>query len=87
MILFFSIGNTVPPPTAETRPPGTRPIDDAQCLVCLEKSADCVLYQCGHLCVCHGCGMELKQRGCHCPVCRAPIRDIIRTYKSGGLRE
>ena len=59
----------------------SRPLNDSQCLICLDKSADSVLYQCGHVCVCYGCGMELKARNAHCPVCRAPIKDIIRAYK------
>lgn len=63
--------------------PSRRPVDDAKCLICIEDAADSVLYRCGHLCVCHTCGLQLKQRGCHCPVCRAPIHDIIRAYKSG----
>jgi hypothetical protein len=70
-----------PPPAVPA--PGRNPVDDAQCLICIEACADTVLYRCGHLCVCHGCGLQLRQRGHHCPVCRAPIDDIIRAYKSG----
>ena len=59
----------------------SRPINNSNCLICLDKAVDTVLYRCGHMCVCITCGMNLQQRGSHCPVCRAPIQDIIRAYK------
>jgi len=65
-----------------TRKPAPTTVSDCQCLICLDKPVDTVLYQCGHMCLCYGCGMQLKQRGAHCPVCRAPIRDIIKAYHS-----
>jgi hypothetical protein len=59
-----------------------RPVDESQCAVCQDKAADTVMYQCGHLCACYSCAVLLKQRDAKCPICRAPIRDIIRAYKS-----
>lgn len=58
------------------------PIHAGQCVICIDRSVDTVLYQCGHMCVCHQCGLQLKMEGHKCPMCRAPIRDIIRAYKS-----
>lgn len=55
-----------------------------ECTVCYEKPVDAVLYTCGHMCLCYDCAKELwrgKGDG-HCPICRATIRDVIRTYKS-----
>ncbi|XP_061184299.1 E3 ubiquitin-protein ligase Mdm2-like [Saccostrea echinata] len=59
----------------------SRPVNDSHCLICLDKFSDSVLYQCGHMCVCYGCGRQLMSRGSKCPVCRAPIKDIIRAYR------
>lgn len=54
------------------------------CIVCYENQVDCVLYQCGHMCLCYTCARELwrGQGGGLCPCCRASIRDVVRIYKS-----
>ena len=58
-----------------------------ECTVCYERQVDCVLYSCGHMCLCFQCALELH-RGSRsagqglCPICRAPIRDVIRAYRS-----
>ncbi|KAK2151649.1 hypothetical protein LSH36_356g06010 [Paralvinella palmiformis] len=62
-------------------PSAATPFIDGNCVICLDKEVDSVLYKCGHMCLCYSCGMHLKARGAHCPLCRAPIRDIIRTYR------
>lgn len=59
----------------------SRPVNEGTCLICTEASVDTVLYMCGHMCVCYACSMNLKMRNNTCPVCRAQIKDIIRTYK------
>ncbi|XP_053406797.1 uncharacterized protein LOC128559399 [Mercenaria mercenaria] len=59
----------------------SQPVNDTHCLICLDNHSDSVLYQCGHMCVCYPCGRHLMDRNAKCPVCRAPIRDIIRAYK------
>jgi len=59
----------------------SEPLQDGSCLICLDRGVDCVLYQCGHMCVCMTCGLRLKGQGLNCPVCRAPIRDVIRAYR------
>ncbi|XP_035824188.1 uncharacterized protein LOC101846543 isoform X2 [Aplysia californica] len=63
-------------------PVSTKPVNDTHCLICLERHSDCVLYQCGHMCVCYVCGRDLVSRSLGCPVCRAPIKDVIRAYKT-----
>ncbi|KAI0232094.1 hypothetical protein LSAT2_017595 [Lamellibrachia satsuma] len=60
--------------------PQSCPASDGRCLICLDRSVDTVFYQCGHMCVCYSCGMELRARGSNCLMCRAPIRDAIRVY-------
>lgn len=56
----------------------------AECTICCEKSIDSVLYMCGHMCMCYDCAITQWRGigGGHCPLCRAVIRDVIRTYKS-----
>jgi hypothetical protein len=65
----------------------SRPVDAGLCTICLTATADTVLYRCGHLCVCFMCGLHLQQaqsvETIKCPVCRAPIEDILRVYESG----
>lgn len=56
----------------------------AECTICYENSIDAVLYMCGHMCMCYECALQQwrGKGGGHCPLCRALIRDVIRTYKS-----
>lgn len=55
-----------------------------ECIVCYEKAVDCVIYTCGHMCLCYECALQQwrGRGGGICPMCRMPIRDIIRTFKS-----
>ena len=68
--------------TVISPPPPTPPASAGQCIICVERTIDSVLYQCGHMCVCNYCGLQLKMNGNHCPMCRAPIRDVIRAYQA-----
>lgn len=56
----------------------------ADCTICYEKPIDAVLYMCGHMCMCYECALQQwrGKGGGHCPLCRAVIKDVIRTYKS-----
>ena len=71
-------------PPATTMP--NEPVEAGHCTVCLTATADTVLYRCGHLCVCYMCGLNLREtasvNGVKCPICRAPVDDIIRVYRS-----
>ena len=68
--------------SVEPRAAHSRPVPAGKCIICLDKDTDTVLYQCGHMCLCYTCGEQLKQREAHCPMCRAPVKDIIRTYRT-----
>ena len=48
------------------------------CVVCLEKTADVVLLNCGHLCSCSSCVSLLN---C-CPVCRGNIERYVPVFAS-----
>lgn len=65
----------------------SHPVQAGHCTICLTEVADTVLYRCGHLCVCYMCGLNLRENasnnnGVKCPICRAPVVDIVRVYRS-----
>ncbi len=55
-----------------------------ECIVCLERPVDCVIYSCGHMCMCHSCAVQQwrGRGGGFCPICRDVIRDVIKTFRS-----
>lgn len=63
-----------------------QPMSAGHCTICLNAIADTVLYRCGHLCVCYTCGLQLQHAtpasAIKCPICRAPVDDILRVYRS-----
>jgi len=53
----------------------------AACSVCFDSPAVAVLYRCGHQCACLQCAYYMRQERLGCPLCRAPIEDVVRVYK------
>jgi hypothetical protein len=54
-----------------------------ECTVCWEKPPNCVIYTCGHMCMCFECAVDIKNnQGALCPICRQEIKDIIKIFKS-----
>lgn len=51
-----------------------------QCVVCWDAPAEGVCIPCGHLAGCMECLSEIKAKNWGCPVCRAPIEQVIKVY-------
>ena len=49
--------------------------------MCFDRPADAVLYRCGHQCACLQCAYYMRHERLGCPLCRAPIEDMVRVYK------
>ena len=60
------------------------PNENLRCVVCMvhRKNATIVHGTTGHICCCMQCALILKSKGDKCPICRAPIDNVIRHYTS-----
>ncbi|XP_019168874.1 PREDICTED: serine/threonine-protein kinase pakD-like [Ipomoea nil] len=48
------------------------------CIMCHEMVVNALLYRCGHMITCYKCAQELQWGDGKCPVCQAPIMDVVR---------
>lgn len=71
------------PPTAAPAPPPEDPHADALlCVICLIAPRNASLVHAGtaHLCCCMPCANQVQACGERCPMCRAPIEAVVRTF-------
>ncbi|XP_067851972.1 E3 ubiquitin-protein ligase NEURL3-like [Heptranchias perlo] len=70
-----------PKVSSNTRPQSSESLDN-DCIICCSRRVDSVMYRCGHMCVCYGCGKKLLIKNSKCPICRGPIKEIIKAYRN-----
>mmetsp|Transcript_44170 Transcript_44170/g.130186 ORF Transcript_44170/g.130186 Transcript_44170/m.130186 type:complete len:163 (+) Transcript_44170:2349-2837(+) len=51
------------------------------CMICCsDRGMDAVMYRCGHQCACMQCAYVLLHQQAPCPICRAPVEDVVRLF-------
>uniref|UniRef100_A0AAA9SZA3 E3 ubiquitin-protein ligase LRSAM1 n=1 Tax=Bos taurus TaxID=9913 RepID=A0AAA9SZA3_BOVIN len=53
-------------------------VQTSECVVCLEREAQMIFLNCGHVCCCQPCSQPLRT----CPLCRQDITQRLRIYHS-----
>ncbi|XP_019160666.1 PREDICTED: uncharacterized protein LOC109157187 [Ipomoea nil] len=59
---------------------GNKRVRKGNCCICHDMKVDSLLYRCGHMCTCFNCARELQSGDGKCPICQAPILDVVRTH-------
>ena len=51
-----------------------------QCIICLDQSANCAMYPCGHIILCVGCKQNYERQFRHCSLCKKEFTVCFRVY-------
>lgn len=52
--------------------------ENTMCVVCLSDPRDTSLMPCRHMCVCYECATDLVGRNMDCPMCRQPVKSLLK---------
>ncbi|CAK7292021.1 E3 ubiquitin-protein ligase LRSAM1 [Vulpes lagopus] len=68
----------LPESVSPSAPPAELEVQTTECVVCLEREAQMIFLNCGHVCCCQQCCQPLRT----CPLCRQEIMQRLRIYHS-----
>nr|KAF6485760.1 leucine rich repeat and sterile alpha motif containing 1 [Rousettus aegyptiacus] len=68
----------LPESVRPSAPPAELEVQTSECVVCLEREAQMIFLNCGHVCCCQQCCPPLRT----CPLCRQDITQRLRIYHS-----
>lgn len=60
---------------------GESELQSGECVICFDGPQTAVCVPCGHNAVCMDCAQELLDTTRLCPVCRQPVREVIRLFR------
>jgi len=52
------------------------------CIICCDKVVSPLFYPCGHRVCCQECAEKVKQITKICPICRKPVKEIVKVYST-----
>ena len=67
-----------PSPTVEENGEDSGP--GRNCVICMTQTREVIFLECGHVCACVGCAIEVMNRDPMCPVCRGQITRVAPAY-------
>ena len=79
----FSVGGGALESTPRTSGASMQPSDSDLCVICIDAPRTHLLAPCGHRAVCGVCAHffgEEQAAAALCPMCRAPVQQVIRVY-------
>eukprot|EP00966_Prymnesium_polylepis_P114659 2649712-Prymnesium_polylepis.1 len=76
-----AVGTHAAAAAAAAELPPAPPGGTGTCLICCsDRGMDAVMYRCGHQCACMQCAYVLLHQQAPCPICRAPVEDVVRLF-------